>query len=299
MLQGLLAQVRFLALLGVGDEEAEALVQAHLGGFDPALEAVPAVLVRDRRQQAQPVLLSLPLREQRHVGRAADELPVRETAEERDLRHRAARPGALPAQGPEALAELLALVLARFLLLLVVRHVEGRAQMAPAQGHDVRPGSPDELPLSPAGRAMVVQVVRADRVQEALGALASQVQAHAGVLAQGPLRQARDRLAAVVARPRIEHPRPGADRSPLRADLDDAAGAQAELRRDEARDDPHGSQREGVEADAELGVETLVDGHPVEHEQDPVVDAAVVHEAVVFGGPARRRRDRGPERVAP
>jgi len=73
VLQDLLAQVRFLAFLRVGDEETEAFVQADPGGLDAALEAMSAVFVRDRRQQAQSVLLSIRLGEERRVGRAAEE----------------------------------------------------------------------------------------------------------------------------------------------------------------------------------------------------------------------------------
>ena len=128
-----LAQAGLLGLGLVGDREAEALLEPQRLDFAARLHHMTAGLMRDRGQGADAREPAVGLRRQRRVGGARVELDATAAGVAGDLRHRRARPAALPRHRGGRLAEALARRLPGFFLLLVVRDVEAGAAAGPAR----------------------------------------------------------------------------------------------------------------------------------------------------------------------
>src|SRR5688572_32572816 len=104
-----------------------------------------------------------------------------------DMRHRPVGPGALPRHRLPRGVHPLPLILSRFLLVPIVRHLEARTAQA---GHRLQNTAGADLPSEFTGSRQrmsgVVEVIRMRRIKETRGTLAGKIEGQAAPRKEGP-----------------------------------------------------------------------------------------------------------------
>ena len=190
-----------------------------------------AGLMRDRGQGADAREPPVGLRRQRRVGVARVELDAAAAGVAGDLRHRRARPAALPGHRRGRLSEALARRLSGCFLLLGVRDVEAGAAAGPVRLDAIaRAAAGRELPGGRHAAAVVVEVVGMDRIEEARRSLAARLQPQRRAMPDGTAGRSAAVGRGVAPRGDLPEPAPRPGRR-ARAHVDHAAGLVAVLRR--------------------------------------------------------------------
>jgi hypothetical protein len=144
-----------------------------------------------------------------------------------------------------------------------------------------------------------VKVLRVDRIEKSCGGLSREPDGHRRRGSDRPARDAGYVACRIAAGGKIESARPAIGGARRGADFDDAARLEPEFRRDVSGQHVYRIDHRGIRRDAEQPVEPFVHWNPVDHVQQPVVDAADVKQTVVLGRPTWSRRDRILETAAP
>ena len=136
-----------------------------------------------------------------------------------------------------------------------------------------------------------MQVVRVHGIEKSIRSLSREAERQRRRRAQRAAEDRRPLVRGFAAGRRLQIAKPRIALARRRPHLDDAARLEAELRRDVPDHDVDRLDHLWIGRDAVGAIHPLVHRHAVDDIQKPVIHAARVHQAVIFGRPSRRRRN--------